>query len=68
MTASDSKGTPWRHLRKLNESVGNLVPYVRFVTKSPCEVGLVVAYEVVCVGTKETVVIFPAYRRLNFAL
>ena len=25
------------------------------------------AYEVVCVGAEETVVVFPAYRRLNFA-
>jgi hypothetical protein len=29
---------------------------------------LVVTYEVVCVGTKETVVVFPAYGGLYFAL
>ena len=31
------------------------------------EAGLVVTYEVVCVGTEETVIIFPAYRGLDFA-
>ena len=31
--ASDSEGTPWRYLRKLNELVGNLVACARFVRK-----------------------------------